>query len=59
MKVARADAAARHRVGESSKRDIVAQMGVDPDRLHIVPVGVDQTQLPPDARRSRACPAGS
>jgi glycosyltransferase involved in cell wall biosynthesis len=28
-------------VSESSKRDIVAQMGVDADRLHIVPVGVD------------------
>src|SRR6478736_1076401 len=28
-------------VSESSKRDIVAQMGVPADRLHIVPVGVD------------------
>lgn len=28
-------------VSESSKRDIVAQMGVDPARLHVVPVGVD------------------
>ncbi len=28
-------------VSESSKRDIVAQMGVAADRLHIVPVGVD------------------
>jgi len=28
-------------VSESSKRDIVAQMGVSADRLHIVPVGVD------------------
>src|SRR5713101_1929663 len=28
-------------VSESSKRDIVAQMGVEADRLHIVPVGVD------------------
>jgi glycosyltransferase involved in cell wall biosynthesis len=28
-------------VSESSKRDIVAQMGVDRDRLHVVPVGVD------------------
>lgn len=28
-------------VSESSKRDIVTQMGVDTDRLHIVPVGVD------------------
>jgi glycosyltransferase involved in cell wall biosynthesis len=28
-------------VSESSKRDIVAQMDVSPERLHIVPVGVD------------------
>jgi glycosyltransferase involved in cell wall biosynthesis len=28
-------------VSESSKRDIVEQMGVPADRLHIVPVGVD------------------
>ena len=28
-------------VSENSKRDIVEQMGVDPERLHIVPVGVD------------------
>lgn len=28
-------------MSESSKRDIVAQMGVDAQRLHIVPVGVD------------------
>jgi glycosyltransferase involved in cell wall biosynthesis len=28
-------------VSESSKRDIVAQMGVRAERLHIVPVGVD------------------
>ncbi len=28
-------------VSESSKRDIVTQMGVPADRLHIVPVGVD------------------
>jgi glycosyltransferase involved in cell wall biosynthesis len=28
-------------VSESSKRDIVRQMAVDPARLHIVPVGVD------------------
>jgi glycosyltransferase involved in cell wall biosynthesis len=28
-------------VSESSKRDIVAHMGVETDRLHIVPVGVD------------------
>lgn len=34
-------------VSESSKRDIVAQMGVDPDRLHIVPVGVDPATFRP------------
>ena len=28
-------------VSESSRRDIVAQMGVPADRMHIVPVGVD------------------
>jgi len=28
-------------VSESSRRDIVQQMGVREDRLHIVPVGVD------------------
>jgi glycosyltransferase involved in cell wall biosynthesis len=28
-------------VSESSKRDIAAQMGIDPERLHVVPVGVD------------------
>src|SRR5262249_54315486 len=30
-----------------SKKDIVAQMGVDADTLHIVPVGVDQQQFRP------------
>jgi glycosyltransferase involved in cell wall biosynthesis len=34
-------------VSENSKRDIVAQMGVREDRLHIVPVGVDQQQFRP------------
>ncbi len=34
-------------VSENSKKDIVAQMGVDTDRLHIVPVGVDQTRFRP------------
>jgi glycosyltransferase involved in cell wall biosynthesis len=34
-------------VSENSRKDIVAQMGVDPDTLHIVPVGVDQTQFRP------------
>jgi glycosyltransferase involved in cell wall biosynthesis len=41
-------------VSESSKRDIVAQMGVRADRLHIVPVGVDPQifhPLPQVARR--------
>jgi hypothetical protein len=28
-------------VSESSEGDIVADHGVDPDRLHVVPVGVD------------------
>jgi glycosyltransferase involved in cell wall biosynthesis len=34
-------------VSESSRRDIVAQMGVPEDRLHIVPVGVDQQSFRP------------
>ncbi|MFI5054302.1 MAG: glycosyltransferase family 4 protein, partial [Acidimicrobiia bacterium] len=41
-------------VSQSSKRDIVAQMGVRADRLHIVPVGVDPEifhPMPEVARR--------
>jgi glycosyltransferase involved in cell wall biosynthesis len=34
-------------VSENSRRDIVAQMGVPEDRLHIVPVGVDQQTFRP------------
>jgi glycosyltransferase involved in cell wall biosynthesis len=34
-------------VSQNSKKDIVAQMGVDPATLHIVPVGVDQQQFRP------------
>jgi glycosyltransferase involved in cell wall biosynthesis len=34
-------------VSQSSRRDIVAQMGVPEDRLHIVPVGVDQESFRP------------
>jgi glycosyltransferase involved in cell wall biosynthesis len=34
-------------VSESSRRDIVAQMGVPAERLHIVPVGVDQEVFRP------------
>lgn len=34
-------------VSESSRRDIVAQMGVPADRLHIVPVGVDPATFRP------------
>jgi glycosyltransferase involved in cell wall biosynthesis len=34
-------------VSESSRGDIVEQMGVPRDRLHIVPVGVDQTSFRP------------
>jgi glycosyltransferase involved in cell wall biosynthesis len=34
-------------VSESSRGDIVEQMGVSRDRLHIVPVGVDQTSFRP------------
>jgi glycosyltransferase involved in cell wall biosynthesis len=46
MKVARR--LPRHlTVSQNSKKDIVAQMGVHPDTLHIVPVGVDQQQFRP------------
>ncbi len=34
-------------VSESSKRDIVAQMGVRPSQLAVVPVGVDHTRFRP------------
>ncbi len=34
-------------VSENSRKDIVAQMGVDAATLHVVPVGVDQTQFRP------------
>ena len=34
-------------VSENSRRDIVTQMGVAEDRLHIVPVGVDQLVFRP------------
>lgn len=34
-------------VSHNSKKDIVAQMGVDDSTLHIVPVGVDQQQFRP------------
>jgi len=44
----KAHANARHlTVSENSKKDIVAQMGVDPDTLHVVSVGVDQQQFRP------------
>jgi glycosyltransferase involved in cell wall biosynthesis len=34
-------------VSENSRRDIIDQMGVSPDQLHIVPVGVDQDVFRP------------
>ena len=43
-------------VSESSKRDIVAQMGVAEDRLHVVPVGMDPDVFgprPDDRPRAR------
>jgi len=46
MKVARQ--LPRHiTVSQNSKKDIVAQMRVHPDTLHVVPVGVDQQQFRP------------
>ncbi|MGH7358276.1 MAG: glycosyltransferase family 4 protein [Acidimicrobiia bacterium] len=41
-------------VSESSKRDIVARMGVDADRLHVVPVGVDPEVFSPRPDIGRA-----
>jgi len=40
-------------VSESSKADIAAQMGVDPARMTVVPVGVDHTVFRPRAERPR------
>jgi glycosyltransferase involved in cell wall biosynthesis len=34
-------------VSENSRKDIIAQMGVAPEQLHIVPVGVDQDVFMP------------
>ena len=44
---------ARHvlTVSESSKRDIVADFGVDPGRVTVVPLGVDEGFRPPTAPR--------
>jgi len=40
-------------VSESSKNDIAAQMGVDPSRMTVVPVGVDHTVFRPRPDRPR------
>jgi len=40
-------------VSESSKNDIAAQMGVDPARMTVVPVGVDHTVFRPRPDRPR------
>jgi glycosyltransferase involved in cell wall biosynthesis len=34
-------------VSQNSRKDVIAQMGVDPETLHIVPVGVDQERFRP------------
>ena len=57
MKVARADPARSSPCRSRAERDIVAQMGVPADRLHIVPVGVDPEifrPMPDDRARARA-----
>jgi glycosyltransferase involved in cell wall biosynthesis len=41
-------------VSESSKADISAQLGVDPARMAVVPVGVDHTVFRPRPERPRA-----
>ena len=38
-------------VSESSRRDIVADFGLDPDRLQVIPLGVDDVFRPPTAPR--------
>ena len=38
-------------VSESSRPDIAAQMGVAPERMTVVPVGVDHTVFRPRRRR--------
>ena len=40
-------------VSESSRSDVVAQMGVALERLHVVPVGVDPTVFQPRPHRAR------
>jgi glycosyltransferase involved in cell wall biosynthesis len=40
-------------VSESSKRDIAQQMGVDPARMTVVPVGVDHTVFCPRPQRPK------
>ena len=40
-------------VSESSRRDIVAQMGVGAEQLHIVPVGVDHNRFKPNPAIAR------
>jgi len=40
-------------VSESSKKDIATQMGVDPARMTVVPVGVDHTVFRPRPERPR------
>lgn len=38
-------------VSDSSKRDIAADFGVDPDRLQVIPLGVDDVFVPPSKPR--------
>lgn len=40
-------------VSESSRRDIAGQLGVDPARMTVVPVGVDHTVFRPQPERPR------
>ncbi len=40
-------------VSESSRRDIAAQLGVEPSRMAVVPVGVDETVFRPRAEIAR------
>ena len=46
-------------VSQNSRDDIAAQMGVAPERMTVVPVGVDHTVFRPRRRRDAACRAAS
>ena len=46
-------------VSESSKRDIVEQMGIRPERVAVVPIGVDPMRFKPIPSGGLGSPGGS